>query len=209
VRLASTIAAACLAAACVTETVSMMPGTRSFTADDYEDVYDTWTREASPFEFATLRSVLHVTTTFEAREFRWAYTVRYSRDFGLSTDARNSMLGATLADAERHHRFFITLGGGQPREMDLTSDRGAWRVLLLDDRGRQSRPVEIKKVDKPTPAERVYFPSISPFRTAFRLVFPVMHEDGYPTIPKEALFAVLRFTGPEGLVDLKWDFAHP
>lgn len=195
--------------ACATPLVSLAPGTRSFTADDYEEVYELWTRHAAPFDFAGLRSVLHVTSTFESREFRWAYVVRYSRDFGLSTDMRNSMLGASLADAEQHHRFFVTLGGGSPREMDLTSERGAWRVLLLDDRGRQTRPIEIKKVNKPTPAERAYFPSISPFREAFRVVFPVRHDDGYPTIPKEALFAVLRFTGPQGQVDLKWDFVHP
>ena len=203
------IAAFVCLVACATPVVSLSPGTRSFTADDYEEVYERWTREAAPFEFGTMRSVLHATATLEGREFRWAYVVRYSRDFGLSTDARNSMLAATLADAEQHHRFFVTIGGGRPREMDLTTERGAWRVLLLDYRGRQVRPVEIQKLRKPTPAERTYFPSVSPFRTAFRLVFPVAHEDGYPTIPKEALFAVLRFTGPEGQVDLKWDFGHP
>jgi hypothetical protein len=189
--------------------VSMAPATHAFTANEYENVYDRWTRAAAPFDFGKLHSVLYVTATLESREFRWAYVVRYSSDFGLNTDSRNSMLAATLADAEQHHRFFVTLGGGQPREMDLTNDRGAWRVLLLDDRGRQVRPIEVQKVKRPTPAERTYFPSVSPFREAFRLVFPFTHEDGYPTIPKEALFAVLRFTGPEGQVDLKWDFAHP
>jgi hypothetical protein len=36
----------------------------------------------------------------------------------------------------------------------------------------------------------------------------VQHEDGYPTIPPEARFAELRFTGPEGAVNLKWEFRH-
>jgi hypothetical protein len=198
-----------LLAACAAPVVSLKPAARSYTADDYDDVYGRWTREARPFDFGQLRSVLNVTATFEAREFRWAYVVRYADDYGLATDARNAMLSASLADAEHHHRFFVTLGGAKPRDLDLTDEEGAWRVLLLDDRGRQVRPIEIENLSKGRASQRVYFPSLSPFRRAFRLVFPAHHDDGYPTIPPEALFAVLRFTGPEGHVDLKWEFSHP
>jgi len=193
-------------AGCAAPIVSMAPRTHAFTANDYDTVYDLWTREAAPFDFGRLRSVLHTTATFESREFRWAYVVRYGDDFGLATDARNAMLAASLDDAERHHRFLVTLGGAKFRELDLTTERGAWRVLLIDDRGRQVRPMEIQKIQRPTPAERAYFPSVGPFREAFRLVFPVQHEDGNPTIPPESAFATLRFTGPEGQVDLKWEF---
>jgi hypothetical protein len=197
-----------LVSACAAPVVSLKPPPRSFTPDDYGGIYERWTRSSHPFDFGELRSVLHATATFESREFRWAYVVRYADDFELATDARNAMLTASLADAEQHHRFFVTIGGGRPREMDLTDEEGAWRVLLLDDRGRQVRPIEIQALGKGTPAEKVYFPSVSPFRRAFRLVFPAAHEDGLPTVPPEALFAVLRFTGPEGQVDLKWEFTR-
>jgi len=197
-----------MAAACAPPIVSIRPHAHSFRPTDYETVYDLWTREAAPFDFGRLRGVLQTTATYESREFRWAYVVRYGEDFGLPTDARNAMLSATLADAEQHHRFLVTLGGTSKfREFDLTHEQGAWRVLLIDDRGRQVRPVEIDKIKHPTPAERAYFPSIGPFRQAFRLVFPIRSDDGYPTIPPEATFATLRFTGPEGQVDLKWQFA--
>ncbi len=187
----------------------MNPPPRSFTPDAYPEIYERWTRSSNPFDFGELRSILHATATFESREFRWAYVVRYAADFELGTDARNAMLAASLEDASKHHRFFVTIGGEKPRETDLTDEKGAWRVLLMDDRGRQARPVEIEVLGTGTPAERVYFPSISPFRRAFRLVFPTQHEDGTPTIAPEALFARLRFVGPEGQVDLKWEFARP
>lgn len=198
-----------LLAACAAPVLSLNPGSRAFTPADYEQVYGGWTRTARPFDFGRLSTVLNLTATFEAREFRWAYVVRYGRDFGLTTEARNAMLAESLADAEQHHRFFVTLGGAHPRDLNLSDEGGAWRVLLMDDRGRQTRPIEIQHVRRPTPGERRYFPSTSSHRQAFRLVFPVLHEDGYPTLPKEALFAVLRFTGSEGQVDLKWDFARP
>lgn len=192
--------------ACVAPIVSLKPGARSYTAADYERVYERWTRDERSFDFGRLRSVLNVTATFESRDFRWAYVVRYGEDFGLPPDTRTSLLSATLADAEQRHRFFVTLGDGRPRDIDLTAESGAWRVILLDDRGRQSSPVEVRRLRKPTAAERIYFPTVSSWRQAFRLVFPVTHEDGNPTLPIESLFAVLRFTGPTGQVDLKWEF---
>jgi hypothetical protein len=195
--------------ACAPPVLTMEPGSRNFTADDYEDVYGRWTSTARPFDFGRLATVLNLTGTFESREFRWAYVVRYGRDFGLTTEARNALLAESLADAAQHHRFLVTLGGSQPRDLNLTDESGAWRVLLIDDRGRQSRPIEIEHVRRPTPAEKRYFPSISTQRQVFRLVFPVLHEDGYPTLPPEARFAILRFTGSEGQVDLKWEFERP
>ncbi|MFT3921921.1 MAG: hypothetical protein QM778_05250 [Myxococcales bacterium] len=195
--------------ACAAPVVSLSPPPKSFTPDEYPDVYERWTRTLHPFDFGEMRSVLHAAATFESREFRWAYVVRYADDFELPTDARNAMLAASMADADEHHRFFVTIGGGKPREMDLTDAEGAWRVLLMDDRGRMVRPLEIQPLGGGTASEKAYFPAVSPFRRAFRVVFPAFHEDGQPTIPPEALFAVLRFTGPEGQLDLKWEFTRP
>src|SRR5690606_23815516 len=106
--------------------VTLEPRAKSFTPDDYPAVYERWTRAARPFNFGELRNVLNVTATFESREFRWAYVVRYAHDFGLATDARNAMLAASLGDAGKHHRFFVTVGDGRPRDYDLTSEQTGW-----------------------------------------------------------------------------------
>jgi hypothetical protein len=197
---------ACALAACVEPVVSLKAAPRSYTSGDYERIYERWTRDARKYDFGHLKTVLNVTATFESRDFRWAYVVRYGEDFGLAPDARTALLSASLSDADQHHRFFITMGEGRPREVDLTDERGGWRVVLLDDRGRQTLPMEVEKLRKATAAERAYFPTVSSFRQAFRLVFPVRGEDGNATLPPESLFAILRFTGPRGQVDLKWEF---
>jgi hypothetical protein len=186
--------------------VSLQPESQYYTASDYDRVYERWTRFERKYDFGRLTSVLNATGTFESAEFRWAYVVRYARDYGLPPETRTAMLRDTLVDAERHHRFFVTLGNGRPRELDLTSADGAFRIVLVDDRGRHVAPVEVTRVRKSSAAERTYFPTISPLRQAFRVTFPARDEHGAPTIDPAALFAVLRLTGPTGQVDLKWEF---
>jgi hypothetical protein len=195
--------------ACSAPPLSLRPEPRSFTGGDYERVYEAWTREAHDFAFRRLSNVLHVTATFQSYEFRWAYVVRYAEDHGLQTDYRTDMLRASLDDARDNHRFFVTLAGQDFRESDLTHHRSAWRVLLVDEHGEQTIPVEIEKVRRPGAAERAYFPSVSPQRHAFRVAFPARRPDGSETIPHDTRSVILRFTGAAGTVDLAWEFRDP
>ncbi|MCS6796937.1 MAG: hypothetical protein NZ898_00120 [Myxococcota bacterium] len=194
-------------AACTAPTLSLRPAPRAFTARDYETVYRAWTRQSDAFSFARLADVLHVTATFQSWEQRWAYVVRYAEDHGLSTEERDRMLRANLEDAREHHRFFVTLAGEYVRESDLTDARSAWRVLLLDDRGNATVPVAIEKVDRPTAADRTYYPTIGRHRLAFRLAFAARRPDGTSTLPDDTSRATLRFTGPRGTVDLVWELS--
>lgn len=200
------LVSALLGGGCGAHTIRLETGPRAFTADDYEAVYEGWTRAADDFAWSRMDDVLHVTATFESWEFRWAYVVRYARDHSLEDATRDTMLRASLADSREHHRFFVTLSGREYREQDLASERSAWRVLLVDEEGRQISPSEIQRVRRPSAADHVYFPSISAHRHVFRIVFPSTHEDGAPTIPADARVVRLRFAGARGQVDLEWRF---
>ncbi|MEM1417464.1 MAG: hypothetical protein AAGH15_21385 [Myxococcota bacterium] len=180
---------------------------RDYTPEDYRRVYQRWTRDAEAFAWTELQDVLRVTATFEARDFRWAYVVRYANDHSLVPDQRDALLRATLADAAENHRFFVTLAGQYHREGNLAAATTAWRVLLVDPEGGQTAPVEVERLRRPTAAERVYFPSVGPWRQAFRIVFPAVRADGSPSIPTDAGFVLLRLTGARGRVDLRWDLA--
>lgn len=197
-----------LGTGCGGGSVSMRPQPRAFTASDYEQVYDDWTREADVFGFGDLTDVLNATATFQGWEFRWAYVVRYAADHGFRTEDRADMLRASLADAQQRHRFFVTLSGTRWRETDLANDNSAWRVLLIDEEDDQTVPLEVERLHRPGANIASYYPSVSTFRHAFRIVFPSHREDGTAVIPDNARFVILRFTGPLGTVDLKWEFAH-
>lgn len=193
--------------ACGGSRLSLDHEPRTFTPDDYEDVFSAWTKSADPYSFGDLSDVLHVTATYESPEFTWAYTVRYAADHGLSLEERDALLHSNVAQATSQHRFFVTLAGHDWRSSDLTSDRSAWRALLVDEQGRATAPTGMEKIEHPTPADRVYFPSIAPTRQTFRLTFPARLPDGTETIPARTRKVVLRFTGAEGKVDLHWDIA--
>jgi hypothetical protein len=191
--------------ACATTTVRLEPVPRTFTPQDYTRVYKLWTREADEFAWNRLTDVLSVTATFESWEFRTAYLVRYAEDHGMDTAERDLLLAASLDDAKRVHRFFVTLVGPNFRESDLTGRRSAFRVLMVDDDDRGTPPSSIERVHRASPAERVYFPSVSPLRMTFRIAFPAVRDDGIETIPPDARRVRLRFTGASGRVDLTWE----
>lgn len=195
-------------AACATPRVSLQQGPRGYTADDYETVYERWTRARNEFRIGDLSSVLDVSATFQSWDFRWSYVVRYAYDFRYSTDARTRMLESSLTDAQRHHRFFVTMAGRYRRETDLTGRGSAWRVLLVNENGGELAPEDIEYVRRPGAAERTYFPTVSPFRLAFRVSFSARDPGtGAPFIRPNDHFFVLRFAGALGAVDLRWDLA--
>jgi hypothetical protein len=192
-------------ASCGARPISLQESTRAFTASDYETVYRRWTRSADEFALGRLSEILHVTATFEGWEFRWAYVVRYAADHALTTEERTRLLAASLADARERHRFFVTLAGPGWRESDLTGPLSDWRVLLVDSTGRQTEPVEISRLARPSAEQRAYFPSISRQRHTFRIAFPTRLPDGTPTIAPDSEYVLLRFAGAAGTVDLKWE----
>ena len=165
------LTAALFTAACSSRIITLETGPRSLTPDDYEDVYESWTRNDQDFEWTLLDDVLHVTATFESWEFRWAYVIRYAYDHAIDADAREIMLRATLADARDNHRFFVTVAGSDFREQNLAGRESAWRVLLVDPDGMQTEALEIERIRRPSAADEIYFSSITPQRQAFRLVF--------------------------------------
>ena len=194
---------------CKSSPISLQPEERVFTHDSYPAVYKAWTRSKETFKWIDLSHLLYVTATFESWEFRWAYAMRYAYDYSLEPEARDEILYASQRDSQKEHRFFVSLVGFSYQESDLSNIQSAWRVLLIGPDGRQMLPTTVERIRRPTPLEQVYFPSVSPFRHAFRLSFPAVDENGQPTISENADHLILRFTGVRGRVDLRWDFNSP
>ena len=190
--------------ACASQKVSMAPGPREYVADDYEQVLHRWTRDESLVTLAELDDLLTVTATYESWDFRWAYVVRYSQDFRLTTAQRRELLDRTLAETKAGHEFYVALYGTKWRWNDLTKPESGWTVRLIDEKGNETAPSKLVKI-KPGPLETRYFPYTTVWRQAFRIAFPATSDDGRPTISPDSKWFGLRFAGAQGNEELHWD----
>jgi hypothetical protein len=190
-------------AGCSTPSVLLVDGPRDYAATDYDRVLRQWTRTEDLVTLSALDDILTVTSTFESWDFRWAYSVRYARDYQLSAAESRTLLDGALADTRAHHRFFVALYGSNRKYSDLETPQSAWTVRLVDDRGHETAPEHVTPIAKPGPVEHTYFPYASVWRKVFRIEFPVSTPSGL-SIGSDANLIALRFTGPLGSEELRW-----
>jgi hypothetical protein len=202
-RLAVALLALALGGGCASQTVSMREGPREYVATDYDTVLDRWTREESLILYEELERALTVTATFESWDFRWAYVIRYARDYRLTIPQRQRKLSLKLNETRKHHEFFVALYGAKQKHNDLTKPDSAWIVRLIDATGNETAPEQIESIRKPNILEQRYYPYNTVWRKAFRIRFPRVSA-GRATIAKDAEWLGLRFAGAWGNTDLIW-----
>ncbi len=144
-----------------------------------------------------------MSATFETWDFRWAYVIRYARDYRLTIPQRQRLLGKTLNETRQTHQFFVALFGGDHKYNDLTKDNSAWIVRLIDSTGNETAPEQVVGLRKPSVLERRYYPYNTVWRKSFRIRFPTK-SGGRPTISPAAEWLGLRFAGAMGNIDLIW-----
>lgn len=201
--------AVALVPACSTPNVSLATGTRTYTAERYNEVLARWTRTAHDYTVQGLDDNIAVTATYESWDFRWAYVVRYASDFRLTTVERSRLLQTSLESASHEHEFYVALYTQNRRWGALERPTSAWRVLLVNDHQMEVPPSAIEPISRPGALERAYFPYITVWRQAFRVRFPtrtwVPGRGEVETLNGSTRFFILRFSGPLGSTDLRWD----
>ncbi len=197
------------AEACVTPTVSLRQGPRTYTAQSYDEVLERWTRAGRGYTLTGfLDDQLQATATYQSWDFRWSYVVRYAADFHLTTEERSRLLRTSLEASQREHEFYVTLAMPNRRWGDLAAPTSAWRVVLVNDRNHAVLPTAIERVRQPGVIERTYFPYTNVWRQVFRIRFPTHSAEHGPDpaalIDGQTRHFSLRFTGPVGQLDLTW-----
>ncbi len=189
--------------------VSLRDPTHVVGASDYDAMVDRWTRE---YEYVDItggfESRLAVTATYLSREFRRAYVAKYCESGSSSADDRARVLRTSLEAGEGEHEFFVALSAQYARWGELDRSSSVWRVRLVDDQGVEHEPVRIERRRQATGLDRAMFYYWTPWRTVFNLHFPVENEDHTPVIRPGARHFVLRFAGPYGTTDLRWELAR-
>jgi len=196
-----------LVGGCGAPIVSLQEGPREYVATDYDLVIKRWTRSQDLFLFGELERALSVTATFETWDFRWAYTIRYARDYRLTIPQRQDLLAKSLAKTRDTHEFFVALYGSKQKFNNLNKPDSAWIVRLIDSTGNENAPSEIEAISKPSILQRRYYPYNTVWRKAFRVRFPRKSAEGRSTIAPDANWLGLRFAGPWGNTELVWKIA--
>ena len=194
-----------LAMGCAPPPIQVDRGPREYVATDYDQVLRRWTREESLISLSALDNFLTATATYESWDFRWAYVVRYSKDYRLTVDQTHALLQKSLAETRDYHQFYVALYAQRTRWADLTAEKPAWIVRLIDDQGNETAPSEIERIEKPGAIELTYFPYTTPWRATHRVRFPVRTLDGRETISPDAHWLGLRFAGAQGNQQLVWE----
>jgi hypothetical protein len=192
--------------------VSLRQGVRTYRASDYDAVLDRWTRSSELIELQGVDARIAAAATYFSWDFRSAYNVRFAFDARLSDADRAALFERSRQEAEQSHEFYVALTTTQVRWGQLNRPSSAWQIRLIDDRGREVHPSRVVAERRQTPADRSYFPFVTPWRQVFQLFFPrrAPGADGtdYEVLGPDTRYFVLRFSGPLGALDLRWDVAR-
>ena len=166
---------------------------------DYDDVTTAWTRRA------TLRGqyqeALDLTATFKSPEWRCAHAKRDADFRRLEGDARNQVLAQAKADSEGAYEIELMVTTWERRENDLDhGKKSVWRVVIIDDQGKEIVPTEIVKDRRPPYLIRAEFPMLGDFAIPYIARFA--HEAAVLGPNKRAV--KLRMSSERGGVEIEW-----
>jgi hypothetical protein len=166
---------------------------------DYEATTEAYTRRT------TLRGqyqeVLHLAATLKSPDWRAAHAARDADHRGLTADARTQTCAQAQAEAAGPYEIELMVTTWDRRENDL--DRGkksVWRVVLVDDSGKEVEPLEIVKDKRPIFTVRAEFAGFGDFASAYVARFP-----REAALLGAGVHAVrLRMSSERGAVELAW-----
>jgi hypothetical protein len=214
---ATAVAAAVIAGACGPRgsaiIVDFGQSPRSYAPSDYRTVLARWTRRALiTRDFDT---TLDVAATLKSYDFRWAYSVRYAAQFQLSTADQDKLLKGQMAELDTAHEFVVSAAATRFEWIDFHKKDSVWRVRLLDDRGNELAPMEIRRLKTPVAELEAFFPPstrsqpMASFYTTYLIRFPKKLPDGAPVDLEHAGKLTLRFAGVLGAAELNWLLKPP
>ncbi len=181
--------------------VNLSEVTRAYRSREYKRVLDRWTRTGRITK--SFDMVLDASATFKSWDFRQAYIARFVEAYKITGQERDTMSDRELADARQTHEVFFSAATSKYEWTDFSEKNSIWRVKLIDDKQREVRPVEIRRVKDPHAHLETFFPYVQMFSKQYLIRFPTTL-DGQPLLTADTKSFVLRFAGPLGTLDLRW-----
>lgn len=166
---------------------------------DYDDVVQDWTRKAELH--ANYQEVCELAATLKSAEWRAAHAVHDAELRGLAGEAREQAIAQARAEVAGPFEIEVMVTTWDRRENDL--DRGkksVWRIVLIDEAGREIEPLEIVKDRRPAFVVRAEFPALGEFATPYIARFPREAAIFGPAVKQVRL----RMSSPRGGLEVVW-----
>jgi hypothetical protein len=181
--------------------VDFSEGPRDYLAQDYERVYERWTRHERVLTDVDV--ALEVWATYKSWDYREAYVERYAEIYSLP-DAEKTALREAQREASRGaYEFHLTAQATNFKWNDLEKASSAWRVTLVDAIGHELPPERVKVEKLPEAYEAPFFPAKTPFTKTYSVRFPVPAGDT-DFLGAKSGSLTLRIASPLGRLEPRW-----
>jgi hypothetical protein len=167
-------------------------------SEEYLSSLQKWTREQTAYSQFETR--FHISATYMSDAFHRAFLNEQARSLHLTEEERGKREEIKRQAASDFTEFFFYAYTAERAANDFSHGTSAWRIFLLDEKGKQIKPLEIRRVEreKVTPMIESFFPYVQKFYGyCYRLKFP--RQSHHPLR--------LVFTGHVGKIELHWNQA--
>ena len=167
---------------------------------DYKSVTGRWTRNGSLR--GQYQQVLDLYAVFKSPEWRAVHAAKMADMQRLDGAQRDAALaGARAAAASDPYEVELLVTTWDRKENDLDrGKRSVWRVVLVDEQGKEIEPLEIIRDKRPVETLRAEFPAFGDFATAYIARYPRAE----PLLGPSVKQLRLRMSSERGGVELTW-----
>jgi hypothetical protein len=166
---------------------------------DYHSITNAYTRRGTMR--GEYQEALDLAATLKGPEWRAVHAARDADHRGLTAEGKAQACDQAKADAAGPYEVELMVTTWDRRENDL--DRGkksVWRVVLVDEQGKEIEPLEIVKDKRPTMTVRAEYPVLGDFAVAYVARFP----REAAVLGPNAHAVKLRMSSERGGVELEW-----
>jgi hypothetical protein len=177
--------------------------TRQYSAQDYPEVFQRWTRHGKLVR--DVGTVIEVWSTYKSWDFRQAYIEQYAEVYNLNAADRRALQQAQLQAARTTYEFHVVAQSTEFEWNDLEQKDSVWKVTLLDGRGGELAPEALTVEKLPDLYEMRFFPSRTHFSRTYTVRFPRSTGDGDGRfLGATSGRLLLRVAGPLGRAEVDW-----
>jgi hypothetical protein len=163
-------------------------------SDEYIKDLAAWTRTNTVYsEFETN---LKIVCTYKSRKFKESYVREYSRVYLLPKEAEQQKMQLMKEMSAEETEFSFYAYTSDFEANDFSRAESSWKVFLLDEKGNQVHPIEIRRINNITPVVERFYPYINQYHGKFYTL-------RFPRQPDEVKKKLV-FTGVLGTVTLEW-----